>query len=176
MIHRLQIILKSNFIKKRCSEYLLQEDASSLPSAQSTSPSHTHTFRMHCPLWHLNSFSLHLRPDGWVVTETQNKKELNIVRRPSWFKCWYVFSPVGHFYSHWKHGASFWCCRDCVSYWMCSHGQVLQQNLWNNVAEYSSNWTFCNTLQILGIPGYTRNSHNHLGSSDRRLKIRAESL
>ena len=32
----------------------------------------------------------------------------------------------------------------------CDEGQLLQQNCWDNVAEYLSNWTFCNILQILG--------------------------
>ena len=39
----------------------------------------------------------------------------------------------------------------------CSQGEVLRQNHWDNVAEYSSHWTFCNMLQILGTPGYTCN-------------------
>ena len=31
----------------------------------------------------------------------------------------------------------------------CSQGQVLQQNHWDNVAEYSFNWTFCIMLHLL---------------------------
>ena len=68
---------------------------------------------------------------------------------------------VGHFYLHWQHNTSDVarivkpeCCT-------CSQGQVLQQNRWDNVAEYSyiifiCN-TFCNMLQILGTRGYTSN-------------------
>ena len=39
----------------------------------------------------------------------------------------------------------------------CSHGQVLQQNYWDNVAEYSSNWSFGKMLQTLQVTGYISN-------------------
>ena len=39
------------------------------------------------------------------------------------------------------------CCMRCS----CGQRYVLEQNRWDSVAENSSNWTFCNMLQILGF-------------------------
>ena len=47
---------------------------------------------------------------------------------------------VRHFYSHWQHNTSFFVAEivkpECCKYGV---GQVLQQNHWGNVVEYSSN-------------------------------------
>ena len=62
------------------------------------------------------------------------------------------------------------CCR-------CSQGMVLQQNRWNNVAEYSLNWAFCSIVQILGIPGYVCNRFRLLSQNsfeDVELPVRVE--
>ena len=59
----------------------------------------------------------------------------------------------------------------------CSQGQVLQQNCCDNVAEYSSNRTSCNMLQILGTPGYTCNRIRRLSQNnfeDMKLSVQIE--